>query len=262
MTTYVCRSCAIEKPVSDFTPNRWTPVGHTLKCKKCCSEYAKTWRDRNPEGAREQERRKYAKWRLKNPLTPPDPRENADGRLCSACKTRKPSEEFGLLTTSKDGRSNRCKECTRESSTICRYSDVELSRAKDRAKAHKRYWKDPVGRAAEISKTRLKYRYGICNEVRLILFESQGGRCAICRKEITIPEGKRSNSEAHIDHDHATGAIRGLLCVHCNHGLGKFQDNLDILRSAIQYLENAVTLSDHSPPPVSAVSDSTDISSI
>jgi len=60
-------------------------------------------------------------------------------------------------------------------------------------------------------------------------FEQQGGVCAICHKS----EGRRLS----IDHDHTTGAFRGLLCRGCNLILGNAQDSTLTLESAIKYLK-------------------------
>jgi hypothetical protein len=57
------------------------------------------------------------------------------------------------------------------------------------------------------------------------------GKCAIC--EQACPTGNRLA----VDHDHGTGAYRGLLCMRCNIGLGKFRDRPDLLRKAADYLE-------------------------
>jgi hypothetical protein len=43
----------------------------------------------------------------------------------------------------------------------------------------------------------------------------------------------------HIDHDHKTGLVRGLLCKHCNQGLGHFRDSTTFLHNAVGYLETA-----------------------
>ncbi len=60
--------------------------------------------------------------------------------------------------------------------------------------------------------------------------QSQGGVCAICGKP------NRNGGRLAVDHDHTTGVVRGLLCSHCNAGLGQFLDNEDVLASAISYL--------------------------
>lgn len=70
------------------------------------------------------------------------------------------------------------------------------------------------------------------------MFEQQHGLCAICKTQLM----KTGNSAhrirvAAIDHDHTTGHVRGLLCGHCNQGLGRFRDSPEILRAAIDYLE-------------------------
>lgn len=60
----------------------------------------------------------------------------------------------------------------------------------------------------------------------------QGGGCAICG---TAPKTRRLN----IDHCHATGQVRGLLCPRCNRGLGWFRDRIDLLHGAAVYLRRA-----------------------
>jgi hypothetical protein len=69
--------------------------------------------------------------------------------------------------------------------------------------------------------------YGITNEQFDALVIEQGGLCWICRDEMHTP---------HIDHDHETGRVRGLLCYRCNNGLGLFRDNPIALARAILYL--------------------------
>ena len=76
----------------------------------------------------------------------------------------------------------------------------------------------------------LRRRYGLTPRAVDLQLGLQGNVCAICRKKFT--EKRR----AHVDHDHATGAPRGLLCRACNVGLGMFYDNPTFLQSAISYL--------------------------
>ncbi len=63
----------------------------------------------------------------------------------------------------------------------------------------------------------------------------QGGRCAICRRE----EDKSARmSSFHVDHDHKTGKVRGVLCGSCNISLGRFHDDVSILLNAVEYLKS------------------------
>jgi hypothetical protein len=64
------------------------------------------------------------------------------------------------------------------------------------------------------------------------MLESQNGRCAIC--QTTEPGGGKPVFQ--VDHNHKTGAVRGLLCSRCNQLLGYARDSADILRSAEKYL--------------------------
>jgi hypothetical protein len=63
---------------------------------------------------------------------------------------------------------------------------------------------------------------------------NQNNCCKICK--INILEVSRRFA---VDHDHETNQIRGLLCVHCNSGLGHFKDKKELLQEAINYLEES-----------------------
>ena len=54
--------------------------------------------------------------------------------------------------------------------------------------------------------------------------------CFICRRPF------RASRDIHVDHDHATGKGRGLLCRNCNLGLGHFHDDPTVLSLALAYL--------------------------
>lgn len=103
------------------------------------------------------------------------------------------------------------------------------------------YWKKRYERLLQAPDAREKkqaanrrYSEGVKNpEVFNRLFELQGRKCAIC--ESTEPRTKNGWC---LDHDHATGLSRGVLCAHCNRGLGGFSDALDLVRRAAQYLES------------------------
>lgn len=71
-----------------------------------------------------------------------------------------------------------------------------------------------------------------------VLLNSQDNKCAIC--ESKEPKGK---GNFHIDHDHQTGKVRGLLCHKCNTGIGLLNDDIALLNKALQYLEKHKELS-------------------
>lgn len=75
----------------------------------------------------------------------------------------------------------------------------------------------------------LRWKYDISLEEFEALVTEQGNRCAICDTEFS--------KTPHVDHDHETGAVRGLLCSPCNTGLGHFRDDVVRLRGAVAYLE-------------------------
>lgn len=76
----------------------------------------------------------------------------------------------------------------------------------------------------------LKKTYGLTPDEWSALLTAQGGRCAICGRKDPGPKGWQT------DHDHATGAVRGILCVRCNNGLGAFLDDPILFQRAARYL--------------------------
>lgn len=75
-------------------------------------------------------------------------------------------------------------------------------------------------------------RFGLTEEIHDMMLADQDYKCAICEKSET-EEGRGFA----IDHNHKTHENRGLLCFHCNTGLGKFGDDVESLKRAVAYLE-------------------------
>ena len=97
-------------------------------------------------------------------------------------------------------------------------------------------------------KHRWQYVYKLRPEEVIEIFEAQDGKCRICFSSISL-ETSAKNS-AHIDHDHKCCSVnassssplcgncnRGLLCSKCNLAIGNFNDDINLLKSAVTYLE-------------------------
>jgi hypothetical protein len=82
----------------------------------------------------------------------------------------------------------------------------------------------------------LKRYYGLTGEQYGAMLAEQKGVCAICGKPETTVVGAGVKPLS-VDHCHDTNRIRGLLCHHCNHGLGHFMDSPAALRAAADYIE-------------------------
>ena len=78
--------------------------------------------------------------------------------------------------------------------------------------------------------------YGITVEEYNRMLAKQEGRCAICKS--TDPRSPKRINHWYVDHCHETGKVRGLLCNHCNRGLGLLGDNLANFQAAVDYLKN------------------------
>lgn len=127
-------------------------------------------------------------------------------RTCPHCKESLPLAAFHKSSRNSSGVQTYCKACQKE-----------LAKPTVRRGAH------------------FKIRYGITREQYDDLLARQDGSCAICGSRTDANDVSR----LHVDHDHGTGAVRGLLCGSCNRGLGNFKDDIDRLKKAVKYLEGS-----------------------
>ena len=79
-------------------------------------------------------------------------------------------------------------------------------------------------------KSYLKRKYGLTIEQYDAMLAAQGGGCCICGRP------PRDDISLHVDHDHSTGKVRGILCFCCNNALADFQEDAQLLQEAVAYL--------------------------
>lgn len=121
---------------------------------------------------------------------------------------------------------------------LCRYCGTGLDAELNATRLYcsrecKEKW-EAVDRRENHRETWLRRNYKLTVEQYNAMLAEQGGRCAICGTD--DPRGRKNTEFFCVDHDHATGLVRGLLCALCNYGLGAFKDDLTRLEAAAAYL--------------------------
>lgn len=127
-------------------------------------------------------------------------------KWCPRCQRERPINEFHRCKTSRDGRVGHCRNC------VSAYG----------AEYRKR---NPADRFYHVHRN-----YGLTQEQYNEMLNAQGGRCAICGSS------DHGSKNWHVDHDHETGVVRGILCQGCNHALGGVKDNPDTGIALAKYL--------------------------
>lgn len=94
------------------------------------------------------------------------------------------------------------------------------------------YWRNKEDQNAKNKARHFKKKYGITETQRDEMIAAQGFQCAICRS----PDPGGRYDQWCVDHCHATGKVRAILCTRCNFMLGYAQDNVTTLYNAIDYL--------------------------
>jgi Recombination endonuclease VII len=236
MQSIRCLSCKEEKDVADFGPSRSRASGIAAWCRKCLSERQMAWQKANPDKVKAVRAKSYRKWRELHPIIERPLLVTEEGRLCRTCNTRKPDSEFGKDPRSKNFRAWRCKECARAAHR--RWADGNREHVRDtaRASARKSRALEPSRSRLAVRKHNLKKKYGLSPEGAQSMLDAQDGKCGICELNISFTSDRVDTTAAHIDHDHDTGKLRGVLCSMCNTAIGKLKDSPVILRSALAYL--------------------------
>lgn len=160
-------------------------------------------------------------------------------KICSVCFENKALSSFSKDRANKDGLRSNCRICVNKYNKIQRtkhpernrincksYRENNLEKIKNGQKNHYLKNKD------RITNKILMKTYGISLEYKKELFDYQCGQCKICSTRF------EKVGSAHIDHCHETGKIRGLLCQKCNRGIGMFNEQINLLKIAIEYIEN------------------------
>lgn len=175
------------------------------------------------------------------------------GKKCSVCQRKLPASAFAVNRSKLDGLQNNCRECTAEAYRRRREALGKRVRRADTPEGHKhcmgcdevKPWSEwhrnatasdglstrcKACRAIEGRAGHLKRKYGMTEAERDAMVAEQFGICCIC---LAAPA-------EHVDHDHETGRVRGVLCFSCNAALGQFKDQPDVIRRAAAYVEGNV----------------------
>ena len=224
-----CSGCKIEKSCTLFNKNKTQPDGLSGYCKECSAAKDKIRYERN---------------KAREDAVPPE------YKTCSKCGFKKLGILFNRHKGQKDGFSRWCKDCCSKGTKtlrkkngdrqkicipkikICSYCYIEKANSafyKDKGE------KDGLSRKCKecFSISQRESTYGVSKEWFDSILKAQGGVCAICTSPDTGLKGKAFA----VDHNHKTNRVRGLLCSKCNTALGSFKDSVELLKSAIAYLE-------------------------
>lgn len=139
-------------------------------------------------------------------------------KTCCQCLEEKESLEFSSNIRHTDGLESSCRKCV-------------SYRKKEFILNHPDYWKNQYHQYKERTRNyQLNKWYGISTEDYNKLLLEQNNRCKICDEYAT--------KRLHVDHDHLTNRVRGLLCSNCNSMLGMAKDSEKTLIEAINYLKD------------------------
>lgn len=135
-------------------------------------------------------------------------------RLYDAYRSLSPERKAQKQTAQRKRRSEKSEEVKNYHKAY-----YEANKSKWEARSRARTARPIEVKRLENRKNTLKYNYGLTTEQYDAMSLGQGGVCAICSEPPRVGFNKR----LHVDHDHVTGKVRGLLCMHCNHSIERVE---------------------------------------
>lgn len=164
-------------------------------------------------------------------------RNNPINTLCSnECKKKSKGKAFNKYYKNNHEKQLERAEIYRSSSEVKLNRQNYMKKYAEDGKlstSKKKYYN---GNSIQKKKEKLK-RYNLTIEQYDEISAAQNNVCAICHFPETNKHQSGTTKDLAVDHCHKTGKVRGLLCFRCNVAIGKMRDSVDILKSAISYLE-------------------------
>lgn len=164
--------------------------------------------------------------------------------ICSKCKIDKSQEDFEFRKDRQKYR-NKCRQCSNLDSKLRRKYNPEnekkryhatYDKYKDRKKRRRLIYNNE--NADKLFEYSLKRKYNITKDFFDLMFNDQQGKCAICKNpETALHKQSGKVRRLHVDHDHKTGKVRGLLCTRCNMALGYLKENKEYVLNLLKYIE-------------------------
>lgn len=197
-----CSICNLSKAPNDFIKNNQRTDGHSSWCKECNRIRFKKYYEANKAGYRKRNKERRAQSQKKK------------------IQDRPPNYIFDSITGLL---------CIKQCSSCEKYQPIEQFSWQSKG------YYCPYCKECDARKNRdiiLRKTFGLSIEQYNSILEIQEWKCPICN----VPYENSPKSFA-VDHDHASGKVRGILCGLCNPGIGYFKDNPSHLRMAAKYLE-------------------------
>ena len=175
------------------------------------------------------------------------------GKKCKKCGLVKDVSDFYKNKYSKDRLAYECKSCWLSETKKYRDKnpdkikwtnrvqylnkrDERLAKQKEYSNNNKEkilvYKKEWKARNPHYSRIATLKKRGITSAFFYEMWREQGMSCWICYKKF------KNEADTHIDHDHQTGVVRGLLCGHCNTAIGLVREDPKVLNNMVYYLQN------------------------